>query len=173
MRCSNYTMVKRDCHIHIFASTGRLLFLTGVAKVGILFDDFLTMLFSDSMNLKNVIDAIDLSKATITTLPSGRVQGIPIYAFIPEAVENQWLFKVSTRPYSVLCTDQFVDAIQQHGWTGFNVQPVWDSEVDPFPWGPTVTEVAQRPEVFGPNGFVKGFESAWPEHWKHRNQCRY
>jgi|GEM_PF-5634149 len=118
------------------------------------------------LNLQNEVDAIDPANATIRILPSGRVQKIPVFAFIPEMLESQWLFKVSTHPYDVLCTDQFVDAVTEHGWSGFHAQPVWDSEVKPFPWGPTTREVAQRPEVFGPNGFVTGFEDAWPDDWR-------
>ena len=35
---------------------------------------------------------------------------------------------------------------------------MWDSDLEPFPVRPTNRELIARPEVYGPDGIVKGYE---------------
>jgi len=75
---------------------------------------------------------------------------------------------VATRPYGMFCTDTFVDFVKDCGWEGFYFKPVWDSEHEPFPVRPNRKGIAARPEIYGPEGFVRGFESSWPDEWKEK-----
>jgi len=105
-----------------------------------------------------VIDALDQSQSGIRKLKSGRVLDIKKYAFSPEIVPVQRIFMVKTKPYDLLCTDYIANMISEYGWKGFLFQPVWDSDLEPFPVRPTNRELIARPEVYGPDGIVKGYE---------------
>jgi len=105
-----------------------------------------------------VIDALDQLLSGIRKLKSGRVLDIKKYAFSPEIVPVQRIFMVKTKPTDLLCTDYIANMISEYGWKGFLFQPAWDSDLEPFPIQPTNRELIARPEVYGPNGIVKGYE---------------
>lgn len=119
-------------------------------------------------NCFEIVDAIDESKSEIRRLASNRVTEIRIHAFIESKVPEDRVFMVATRPYYMFCTDTFVDFVKDYGWEGFYFKPVWDSEHEPFPSGPFRREIRLRPEIYGPDGFVRGFESSWPDEWKEK-----
>ena len=113
-----------------------------------------------------VVDALDESLSEFKTLPSGRIQSIRVHVFHPDLVPTDRLFMMKTRPYDLLCSDDFVNTVSEYGWTGFLFEPIWDSNFDPFPDGPYRRELLARPEIYGPDGIVKGYENSWPEEWK-------
>ena len=118
-------------------------------------------------NCLEVVDAIDESKSEIRRLNT-RVTEIRIHAFTESKVPEDRVFMVATRPYYMFCTEAFVDFVHEHGWEGFYFAPVWDSEHEPFPSGPYRKEIRARPEIYGPDGFVRGYKSAWPDEWKEK-----
>lgn len=77
-------------------------------------------------NVTNVVDALDEPHTEISRFPSGRISKIERYAFRPEAVRDQWLFKIPQRRGGFLfVTDRFVDLVKSSGLTGFKFKPVW------------------------------------------------
>ena len=80
-------------------------------------------------NVTNVVDALDEQHTDISRLPSGRISKIERYAFKPEAVRDQWLFKIPQQPGGfAFVTDQFVDLVKSSGLTGFKFKPLWSDE---------------------------------------------
>lgn len=120
------------------------------------------------LNLLQVIDVLDVSKAHVRTLPNGRVLDIDTYAFKEELVSDQWLFKVVQHPFSVFATDRFRELVKVENLTGFFFQPVWDSDHAPFKPIPGRAEILTRPEIYGPEGFVPNVQELWPDEWKQR-----
>jgi hypothetical protein len=112
------------------------------------------------------LDALDLSRSVVRRLPQGQVVNVEVYAFEPQRIVDEWLFKVATSPFHVLVTDRFRELVAQHGLTGFFFQPVWDSEHEPFRPTPGPAEMLTRPEVYGPHGFVPNLRDHWPPEWK-------
>ncbi len=119
-------------------------------------------------NCLEIVDAIDESKSEIRRLDNNRANEIRIHAFIEDKVPEDRVFMVSTKPNHMFCTDTFVNFVKESGWEGFFFKPVWDSEHEPFPSGPFLKEILGRPEIYGPDGFVRGFESDWPDEWKEK-----
>jgi len=111
--------------------------------------EWLPLVFDEAqywlLNVLHVIDALNVSKAHIRTLPSGRVLDIDTYAFKSEVVSDEWLFKVVQHPFSVLVTDRFRELVAAQGLTGCFFQPVWDSEHAPFKPVPGRAEILTRP----------------------------
>jgi hypothetical protein len=117
------------------------------------------------LNVTHTIDALDLTRTEIKRFRDGGINRILSYSFRHEAVAPEWLFKVTTSPYHMLCTEPFVALANAHGWSGLFFWPVWDSEHAPFPVSPLAADIQSRPEIYGPLGFVKGYEDAWPIEW--------
>jgi len=113
-----------------------------------------------------VIDALDESLSEFKRLPSGRVQPIRVHVFKPDRVPKDRLFTVKTRSDDLLCSDDFVEIASQYNWRGLLFDPVWDSNFEPFPIRPYRQELLTRPEIYGPDGIVKGYENSWPDEWK-------
>lgn len=109
------------------------------------------------LNLLTVIDALDPALAVLRRLPDGRVMDVDTYAFRPPALQDLWLFKVPEAPFDVLASDAFRERITSEGLVGFHFQPVWDSAHAPFKVQPGRADIARRPDVYGPQGFVTGF----------------
>ena len=119
------------------------------------------------LHSNNVVDALDESCSKIRRLrSSGKISSIETFAFSEKKIPTKGLFMVATRPYEVLCTQPFVDLVSEKGWKGFNFKPVWDKRLKPFSVFPTRAEIRERPEVYGPEGIVKGYEDAWPKEWQ-------
>ena len=118
------------------------------------------------LNLTHVIDALDAENSTLKYFKSsGNFDGIKRYAFFPELIEDEWIFREKTDRHGVFCTPRFVDLIKQEGWTGVELAPVWDSEHEPFMMMPERSEILSRPEIYGPDGFIGGFQHVWPKEW--------
>jgi hypothetical protein len=83
-------------------------------------------------NITNVVDALDESKSHLEHFPSsGRLSGIRRYAFQPDAVRNQLLFKIPQQPGGfAFVTDRFVEIVKANGLTGFGFEKKWTDEVN-------------------------------------------
>ena len=80
-------------------------------------------------NVTNVVDALDEANTEILRFPSGRISKIERYAFKPEAVRDQWLFKIPQRKSGfAFVTDRFVELVKSSGLTGFKFRPLWSDE---------------------------------------------
>jgi hypothetical protein len=125
------------------------------------------------LNTVRTLDVMDMKQSEVTKFPDGRVSGVEIYAFQEASVRDEWLFKVLTHPYRVLVTDRFRTAVVDNGLSGFHFQPVWDSEHRPFRPAATGEQMLERPEIYGPEGFVPNLEEYWPPEWKeHARQLK-
>ncbi|MDQ0887907.1 hypothetical protein QFZ81_002995 [Paenibacillus sp. V4I9] len=78
----------------------------------------------------NTLDAIDYEKSEIEKLITGLTVGFQKYAFIPEKLNNQYIFKVflNERIYSTatFVTDAFKDIVTKADLKGFNFKQVWE-----------------------------------------------
>jgi hypothetical protein len=81
-------------------------------------------------NVTNVVDALDEPASDVKYFKSsGRVMAIDDFVFKPEAVKDQWIFKIPQRPGSYsLVTDRFVKVVQDAGLRGFGFTKVWSNE---------------------------------------------
>jgi hypothetical protein len=118
------------------------------------------------LNSLRVLDAVDLSGSAVGYFPDGRVSDVEKYALRESVVADEWLFKASVAPYDVLVTERFRSLVTREKLTGIYFQPVWDSAHKPFSAFAGRKEIATRPEVFGPKGFVPDREEFWPVEWK-------
>jgi hypothetical protein len=84
-------------------------------------------------NITNVVDALDEAASEVWRFPSsGRIGDIKRYVFKPEAVRDQWIFKIPQRSKGfAFVTDRFVEAVQQAGLTGFGFELLWSDEKAP------------------------------------------
>jgi hypothetical protein len=118
------------------------------------------------LNSLRVLDALDIADSVIRYFSNGSLWEVERYALKPPIVADELLFKVSTAPYDVLVTDRFRTAVVDNGLTGFHFQPVWDSEHRPFRPVVSGDEMFERPEIYGPEGFVPNLQEYWPPEWK-------
>jgi hypothetical protein len=84
-------------------------------------------------NITNVIDALDETASEVWRFPSsGRIGDVTCYVFKPEAVRDQWIFKIPQRSKGfAFVTDRFVELVHQAGLTGFGFEPLWSDEAAP------------------------------------------
>ncbi|MCG3797071.1 imm11 family protein [Bacillus toyonensis] len=86
------------------------------------------------INVLNAIDAIDYEKAILKKLRSGLVIDFKKYAFLPNMVKNQTIFKVYLNEIlhipSVFVSDEFRNAVLKSDLKGFEFVEVWDSEAN-------------------------------------------
>ncbi|MEA5023431.1 hypothetical protein SDC9_21107 [bioreactor metagenome] len=95
------------------------------------------------INVLNVLDAIDYTKAEYLTFDDGRVYRFTKYAFIEEKVKSQPIFKLVEHPKSeVFVSDEFRSRVLEHKLAGFEFIEVWDSEVSTEPIAPEAGEKA-------------------------------
>jgi hypothetical protein len=82
-------------------------------------------------NITNVVDALDESKSELEHFPSsGRLSRVLRYAFKPEAVRDQLLFKIPQQPGNfAFVTDRFVEIVKANGLTGFGFEKIWTDEI--------------------------------------------
>jgi hypothetical protein len=81
-------------------------------------------------NVTNVVDALDESASELKYFPDGGFHRVLRYAFKPDAVRDQWLFKIPQQPGGFLfVTERFVELVKSSGLTGFKFKPVWSDEV--------------------------------------------
>jgi hypothetical protein len=118
------------------------------------------------LNLLNIVDALDEERSVITRLPTNpNAITIDAYALRPEAVAQEWMFKIRKAPYDVLVTERFRSLVEDNGLTGLYFQPVWDSGHAPFLAAPNREYIRTRPEIYGPEGFVTNYAEFWPAEW--------
>jgi hypothetical protein len=92
------------------------------------FDEWEYSLF----NITNVIDAVDIEASETVRYPDGGLSRIKRYVFKPEAVRDQWIFKIPQRSKGfAFVTDRFVEAVKDAGLTGFGFELLWSDEKAP------------------------------------------
>ncbi len=80
-------------------------------------------------NVTNVVDALDIENAEVRYFKDGGFNRVILYAFKPEAVRDQLLFKIPQQPSGfAFCTDRFVKIVQDAKLTGFGFEQLWNSE---------------------------------------------
>ena len=83
-------------------------------------------------NILNYNDALDLQKSKVSRNEiSDRIRDIHQYAFIPEKINNQIIFKMSFNPARIYVTDTFVQKVREHQLTGLKFKQIWSSDFDP------------------------------------------
>jgi hypothetical protein len=89
------------------------------------FDEWEYSLF----NITNVVDALDVQKSELAYFKDGGFKRVLRFAFNPEAVRDQWIFKIPQHPRMfAFVTDRFVDLVKQHGLSGFGFERLWGDE---------------------------------------------
>lgn len=82
------------------------------------------------INVTNVKDCIDYDKADVKRFKSsGKIMRFIKYAFIPERVKDEHIFKIDG--YSKGCvfvSDKFKNVVESNGLQGFLFEEVWNSE---------------------------------------------
>jgi len=97
-----------------------------------------------------VIDALDEQNSDFKVNDYGNVRGgIGYHTFLPERLEDAWLFYLKTQPGGVnyYATEQFKQRVEEHGFTNLPFDLVWDSEDPEFQDGrfkPEVWEATKR-----------------------------
>jgi hypothetical protein len=84
-------------------------------------------------NITNVVDALDEAASEVWRFPSsGRIGDIKRYVFKPEAVRDQWIFKIPQRSKGfAFVTDRFVEVVHRAGLTGFGFELLWSDKEAP------------------------------------------
>jgi hypothetical protein len=83
-----------------------------------------------AINIIRVIDSMDLKNSEVDFYRvDGSFKGIKRYAFKPEVLEHEWIFKIPQAPWLAFVTDRFVDAVAEAGLTGFEFEELWCSEL--------------------------------------------
>jgi hypothetical protein len=81
-------------------------------------------------NITNVVDALDEAKSELKYFSDGGFHRVLRYAFKPEAVRDQLLFKIPQQPGGfAFVTDRFVEIVKANGLTGFGFDKKWTDEV--------------------------------------------
>ena len=83
-----------------------------------------------AINVINVLDCIDYETAQCIRFPtSNRVYGFTKYAFKPQLLKGEHIFKIVEYPKSeVFVSDEFRARILNSDLVGFKFEEVWDSE---------------------------------------------
>jgi hypothetical protein len=80
-------------------------------------------------NITNVIDALDIAASDVVYFKDGGFYRVKRYAFKPDVVRDQWLFKIPQHATGfAFVTDRFVEVVQRAGLTGFGFEPLWSDE---------------------------------------------
>ncbi|WP_018768263.1 imm11 family protein [Bacillus sp. 105MF] len=84
------------------------------------------------VHVLNVLDAIDNEKAIFEKLSTGLVIGYEKFAFVPNVIQNEMIFKIYLNNImyatSVFVSDELRNAILESDLKGFKFIEVWDSE---------------------------------------------
>jgi hypothetical protein len=108
-----------------------------------------------AFNVTRVIDALDEERSEIKRFSSGRVMRVPRPAFIPERVEGETIFRVTTYPRTVYVTDAFLEAADAIGLKGMRLSDDWGSGGDePEPAGGDRVYTQIVPEDASPDELV-------------------
>ncbi|WP_348538017.1 imm11 family protein [Paenibacillus sp. CCS19] len=100
-----------------------------------------------AVNVINVVDAIDREQAVEETLKSGTFIGYKSYAFHPERLQDQYIFKIPQQlSTKVFVTDAFKELVESHRLKGFVFREVWTTEHVITPQLAVPESVPQSPE---------------------------
>ena len=81
-------------------------------------------------NVTRVIDALDEAASEVKYFEDGGVMRIAKFVFKPEAVKDEWIFKIPQRPSAHnFVTDRFVQLVRNAGLRGFEFKKRWSDEV--------------------------------------------
>jgi hypothetical protein len=81
-------------------------------------------------NVTNVVDALDEAQSELKYFSDGSFHRVLRYAFKPEAVRDQLLFKIPQQPGNfAFVTDRFVEIVRANGLTGFGFDKKWTDEI--------------------------------------------
>ena len=82
------------------------------------------------LNVIQLLDCVDYTKAKYK-LVANRLKIFKKYAFYPEKIGNNHIFKLKELPLSeAFVSDEFRQRILDNGLEGFKFELVWDSEVE-------------------------------------------
>ena len=80
-------------------------------------------------NITNVVDGLDIASSEVAYFADGGFKRAKRYAFKPEVVRDQWIFKIPQRLGGfAFVTDRFVQAVQDAKLTGFGFDLLWSDE---------------------------------------------
>ncbi len=80
-------------------------------------------------NITNVIDALDVPRSDVAYFADGGFKRVKRYAFKPEAIRDQWIFKIPQQPGCfAFVTDRFVNLVKSAGLSGFGFDLLWSEE---------------------------------------------
>ncbi|PHA68694.1 imm11 family protein [Bacillus toyonensis] len=84
------------------------------------------------VHVLNVLDAIDSDKAIFKKLITGLIIGCEKFAFTPNVIQNEMIFKVYVNkrihPTAVFVSDELKNTVLESDLKGFEFVEVWDSE---------------------------------------------
>ena len=112
-------------------------------------------------NCTDWIEAIDPDRSDLKYKSRGRIAGVELHVFDPEAIGDRWLFRDVLYPPALYATDRFVDHAFAQGWTGLWFIPIWDSRHEKFRYWPTKEDTRTRPEIWGPEGIAARYGVEW------------
>lgn len=82
------------------------------------------------VNVLRLADVLDRERCVFDYFASGRLMSIDRYAFVPEKLVGETIFKLVDQPkVHEYVTDAFVDRVQEAGLTGLLFPKVWNSEL--------------------------------------------
>ena len=80
-------------------------------------------------NITNVVDALDEAQSELKYFSDGGFHRVLRYAFKPEAVRDQLLFKIPQQAGGfAFVTDRFVEIVRAAGLTGFGFKHLWSDD---------------------------------------------
>jgi hypothetical protein len=79
-------------------------------------------------NVTNIVDALDEPNSQIIRFDDGSILDIQRYAFIPEKVEGQDLFKLPMRASSIFVGGRLVERLKRTGLVGTRFELAWADE---------------------------------------------
>ncbi|KXY32706.1 Uncharacterized protein BWINRA5_04620 [Bacillus mycoides] len=81
-----------------------------------------------------VLDTLDINNTIFEKLSSGLIIGCEKFAFTPNVIQNEMIFKVYVNkrihPTAVFVSDEFRNTVLESDLKGFEFVEVWDSETD-------------------------------------------
>lgn len=79
------------------------------------------------LHLDRVIDALDYGRSRITRFASGRLMMIDEHVFVPAAVTDVWMFRLTGIPRAgwTYVSERYVDAVQQSPFRGAEFELLW------------------------------------------------
>lgn len=79
-----------------------------------------------ALNVRRVVDALDVDRSSVVRLSSGRIMTVREHVFHPVSLDGVSVFKLPELPGSTYVTESFRDAIDEAGLRGLDFNLVWD-----------------------------------------------